>query len=324
MFKHTSITLKFLGLFAVILALLGGSYYLMLRNIYYNQLRSEARTMSDNVMALGSWVAQYGRVWVKDHDKSYLGQMTLVPAPAADAVKTAAKPATKGAPKAPVEPVNFYSKNPALAQREFSEIIAKSSAVVKFRLTSDNFMNPANKPDGFELAAINTVKTQKLNEYDSIQPGVYRYVRTLYHEAACLRCHSDPATAPEDVIKRYGAVNGFGFKLGDVAGVISVSMPTKSLLASSLEVFGPIEALLVVIALVISFLFMRFAIIKPVKRLTDAAHKISVGEQASLGTEEVSAKSGNEIHQLAFALDRLRTSMQMAIQRMKAAAKKPE
>ena len=312
MLKHTSIALKFVGLFVVVLALLGGSYYLMLRNIYYNQLRSEARTMSDNVIALGSWVAKYGRIWVKDNDESYLGQMNVVPAIASDSAP---------APEQMPAPVNFYSKNPALAQREFSEIIAKSSAAVKFRLTSDNYMNPANKPDAFEQAAINLVKTQGLKEYDSIQPGVYRYVRTLYHQESCIACHGSAANAPKDVITRYGTANGFGFKTGDVAGVISVTVPTQTFLASSLAVFGPIEALLVVVGLVISFLFMRFAVIKPVKHLTDSANKISVGQPATLGTQEISPKSGNEIHQLALALDRMRTSMYMAIQRMKAAAK---
>jgi HAMP domain-containing protein len=312
MLKHTSIALKFAGLFAVVLALLGGSYYLMLRNIYYNQLRSEARTMSDNVNALGSWVAKYGRIWVKDNNESYLGQMNVIPVTAADAV-----PPVEQAPA----PVNFYSKNPALAQREFSEIIAKSSAAVKFRLTSDNYMNPANKPDAFELAAIKQVKSQGLKEYDSIQPGVYRYVRTLYHQESCIACHGNAASAPKDVITRYGTANGFGFKTGDVAGVISVTVPTKTFLASSLAVFGPLEALLVIIGLVISFLFMRFTVIKPVKELTNSANKISVGQKANLGTQEISPKSGNEIHQLALALDRMRNSMYIAIQRMKATVK---
>ena len=45
---------------------------------------------------------------------------------------------------------HFYSKNPALAQREFSEVVEKSSSPAKFRMTSHNFMNPVNKPDAFE------------------------------------------------------------------------------------------------------------------------------------------------------------------------------
>src|SRR5256885_9692246 len=61
----------------------------------------------------------------KDDARSYLGHLPLLQA---DDGATA----TPGALKA----VNFYSKNPALAQREFSEVVARSGSPAKFRLTS--------------------------------------------------------------------------------------------------------------------------------------------------------------------------------------------
>ena len=39
----------------------------------------------------------------------------------------------------------------------------------------------------------------------------YRYAKAVYHTAACIKCHGDVANAPEDVINRYGKLNGFGF-----------------------------------------------------------------------------------------------------------------
>ena len=101
-----------------------------------------AETVADNVDAFGSWVSQYGRVWVRDDNKSYLGQVTLVSAPDA-----------AGGPAA-ADVWHFYSKNPALAQREFSEVVEKSASPAKFRVTSHNFMNPVNKPDAFEAKAL--------------------------------------------------------------------------------------------------------------------------------------------------------------------------
>lgn len=61
--------------------LIVGSFYLVLESVYHSQLKAQAETVADNVDAFGSWVSQYGRVWVRDNDKSYLGQVTLVSAP---------------------------------------------------------------------------------------------------------------------------------------------------------------------------------------------------------------------------------------------------
>lgn len=73
--------------------------------------------------SIGSWVSQYGRVWVKDNNASYLGELTVVPT---------------GSESGSTEPVHFYSKNPALALREFSETVARSKTPAQFRMTSDN------------------------------------------------------------------------------------------------------------------------------------------------------------------------------------------
>lgn len=74
-------------------------------------------------------------------------------------------------------------------------------------------------------------------------------------------------------------------------------------------------------AVILPFLFLRFAVIAPINKLTQAAIKISTGQPADLGIERVSPNTGNEIHHLAFGLERLRTSMQLAIQRMKSTNK---
>src|SRR5436309_14707584 len=131
-----SISTRFAFVFLLALGLVGAAFYLILDRIYLNQLKSQAETVADNVDAFGTWVAQYGRVWVKDDARSYLGHMPLLQAD-----------------DTTVKPVNFYSKNPALAQREFSEVVARSGSPAQFRLTPHNVMNRANAPDAFEGAA---------------------------------------------------------------------------------------------------------------------------------------------------------------------------
>jgi HAMP domain-containing protein len=63
-------------------------------------------------------------------------------------------------------------------------------------------------------------------------------------------------------------------------------------------------------------LFVRYAIVRPVKRLTDASHEISVGHPANLGVGRIARNSRNEIHQLALAIDRLRRSVNIAMRKL--------
>src|SRR5216684_7128082 len=107
MFNHQSVAIRFIGLFIVVLLLIGSAYYLTLQNVYYTQLKSQAQTIADNVDAFGAWVSQYGRVWVKDDPSSYLGTIEVVEAPAA-----APAPRSK-APAVEQKIIHFYSKNPA-------------------------------------------------------------------------------------------------------------------------------------------------------------------------------------------------------------------
>ncbi|HLQ25112.1 MAG TPA: DUF3365 domain-containing protein [Acidiferrobacterales bacterium] len=312
MFNHQSVAIRFIGLFIVVLLLIGSAYYLTLQNVYYTQLKSQAQTIADNVDAFGAWVSQYGRVWVKDDPSSYLGTIEVVETAGAAAPAPRSK-----APAVEQKIIHFYSKNPALAQREFSEAIARSSSPAKFRMTSDNFMNPLNKPDSFEEEALRVIKDKKTNEYDMITPNGYRYARALYHKQSCIGCHGDAATAPADVTARYGIKGGFGFKEGDVAGIISVNIPTKSLAETSFRVVGTPQIVLVLAAFAAAFLFIKVVVVNPIKRLTNAADKVSVGENAELGLEKINPKSANEVHQLAFSINRLRTSLALVMQRMK-------
>ena len=104
MLLNRSITVQFTIVFVIALLLVIGSFYLVLDNVYRSELKSQAETVADNVDAFGSWVSQYGRVWVKDDNKSFLGQVTLVNA------------ADTGVPP---DQWHFYSKNPAWPSASF-------------------------------------------------------------------------------------------------------------------------------------------------------------------------------------------------------------
>jgi hypothetical protein len=305
MLKTTSITTQFALVFLFALGLVAAASYLILDRIYMNQLKSQAETVADNVDAFGDWVAQYGRVWVKDNDQSYLGHVALFATDDPDAVP----------PK--LTPVNFYSKNPALAQREFSEAIERSASAAKFRLTSHNVMNPNNKPDPFEQKALATLREKKTSDYYELTPTGFRYARAVLDKASCIVCHGSPEAAPMDVKLRYGTQNGFGFKEGDVAGIISVRLPVRSFWDTAFNVVGVWQLAMILAAFVIAMLYIRFAIVGRIRDLTVATQQISLGKSGDLNVAKIKPTSRNELDQLALATERLRISINMAIQRLK-------
>lgn len=310
MLGNRSLTVQFAFVFLLALALVGAAFYLILDRIYVNQLKSQAETVADNVDAFGSWVAQYGRVWVRNDNKSYLGHASLLEPEEGTPEGTVPPPGTK------LTPVDFYSKNPALAQREFSEAVERSPSPSKFRLTSHNVMNPNNKPDAFEEGALREIRDRGLKEYYEFTDNGFRFARAIYQKASCITCHGDSASAPNDVKARYGTTNGFGFKEGDVAGIISVRLPARSFWDVALNVVGVWELVMIVAAFVIAMAFMYYAVVAPVRRLTEATQQISLGKAADLGLAHVRPNSGNELHRLALATERLRVSINMAIQRL--------
>ncbi len=125
MFRRYSLFVKMLAFLTLIVAISTIGYYLMLNHMQTNQLRNEARTVAEHVVAFRSWVAKFGVVWVKDVKTEFLGKQEC------SGTST------------------FYSKNPALATRELAAI-ANANSHTNFRVTSDNFRNPKNAPDDFE------------------------------------------------------------------------------------------------------------------------------------------------------------------------------
>jgi methyl-accepting chemotaxis protein len=177
-------------------------------------------------------------------------------------------------------------------------------------------MNPVNKPDAFEAKALERIRADHLAEYYEMAPDSFRFARTLYVKASCLPCHASAENAPADVKMRYGTERGFGFREGEVAGIISVRLPARTFWKVTADVVGPLQIGLLVSAFVIAVLFIQFAVVRPIKRVTRAAERVSVGQQADLGAAGLKRTSANEMHQLILATERLRASLVLAMQRL--------
>ncbi len=293
MFRRYSLFVKMLIFLSLIVAISTVGYYLMLNHMQTNQLRNEARTVSEHVVAFRSWVAKFGVVWVKDVKTEFLGKQEC-----------------SGAS-------TFYSKNPALATRELA-VIANANSHTNFRVTSDNFRNPKNAPDDFEKKAITWFKRNKsYKERYAMEGDTFRYAAPLIIKKGCLKCHSSPSTAPREVIEKYGAKRGFGYKLGDIRGVISVSIPTEGMWWDSFKGVAVWQILLLLLIIIVAFIFTQVVFARPLQDLTESVEKISMGGEEDLRTGEIPTNTSNEIDKVTLAVDRLQLSMQMALKRLR-------
>jgi HAMP domain-containing protein len=125
----------------------------------------------------------------------------------------------------------------------------------------------------------------------------------------CLNCHDTPEGAPATVIAKYGNANGFGWKLNDIVGAQIVSVPTRLPLQRANGVFftfmSSLAATFVVFVLAISALLI-FLVIRPVKRLSSLATKVSLGD---LEAGEFQIAGRDEIAELSHSFDRMRKSL---------------
>ncbi len=122
--------------------------------------------------------------------------------------------------------------NPAYMTRQVHEIAMKTYGV-KGHITSLNPIRPENAPDDWEVKALSAFQNgaKEISSTEMIEGDNYmRLMRPLITEEGCLKCH---------------AVQGY--KVGDIRGGISVSVPLTPLIAiekKSFLTFSIIEGLL--------------------------------------------------------------------------------
>jgi len=141
------------------------------------------------------------------------------------------------APYVEIKDKNFhpFSLTPAYAVGRIAVLIQKKENIY-VKQTSDKYRNLENKPNVYEIYAINFFKNHPdATEFFQIHNGhkfiTYEhlfYAYPLKIEKSCLKCHGPKNTVPksllEKLIKFYGD-RAFGYKLGEIRGIISIKIP---------------------------------------------------------------------------------------------------
>jgi hypothetical protein len=317
-FKRLSISNQ--ALYFLILLLLGtvsAFYFWAINNSVESEL-SHSRTVADMADAFRSQAAKHGGFYVRretSDDVSKVGRYL------ASYDLEATQPDGKKAN------YSFHQKNPFLAVADFSDEVQKSKAAAKFRMVSDNYMNPKNKPDAFEVEALTVLRDggADKSEHWSVVNGQLRYTRALRATKACLSCHGTADKAPAVVRAQYlpptgsEVGGGYGYKEGSIVGLTSVTVAHKTPLQmlTSQHLGFWLSALFVIGLMIMAYLSVVRGLVRPLRMQSQYAEAIAVSENLQkirmprLDKDE--ASSSNEIHLQSHALKSLHESMSAAM-----------
>ena len=210
---------------------------------------------------------------------------------------------------------------PAYSAREVFEDLRRNSSYQDFYY-KEATLNPTNlrdKADEFEAKIIEKFRqnenSQQLSGFRNINDQNFYYVaRPLAVEkSSCLQCHSTPEQAPRSLINTYGDRNGFNWQLNEIVSAQMVSVPASKVFSAAKRLRWSIMSIIILFflfAIAAINLFMRFAIVLPIQNMSRLSTKVSTGNLNTNFTHD----SNDEIGVLAKALNRMKVSLQMAMQ----------
>lgn len=201
--KFNPTTIFYLNLCLVISLVIVAIYlgiYLRNNRLLMDSVKQQAVSYFDLIVRVRRWNAGFGGIYVEKtrgvETNPYLREVGVEP----DIVA--------------VDGRVFTLRNPALMTKEISKILSEQSGV-QFHITSLNLLNTENAPDLFEQRALKEFE-KGIREFSEVERGTaesrFRYMAPLLVEQSCQKCHFK-----------------FAYKVGDVRGGISVSIPLSKI-----------------------------------------------------------------------------------------------
>jgi PAS domain-containing protein len=176
--------------------------------------------------------------------------------------------------------------------------------ILKF--SSDNPRNPKNQAGQEELEIIrhfNENPDETAWEGNIAINGAQYFAKFKARrmEESCLRCHGDPADAPESLLQRYGTTAGFYRPLGEVIALDAVAIPTRSIqehLWAELKKSFTMIGISFVVLLILVFAVVRLIITNRLSRITK--HFADAASQTNhVPIDPITVRGKDEIHALA-------------------------
>jgi diguanylate cyclase (GGDEF)-like protein len=111
-----------------------------------------------------------------------------------------------------------------------------------FNNVSDRPRNPGNQADRFELEDMTWFRVNEKaadrarNIVNDKGVGYLLYTAPIWIEPSCLTCHGAQESAPESIRAHYD--NAYGYRVGELRGLVSIKVPTHKLDQKRKELWG--------------------------------------------------------------------------------------
>jgi HAMP domain-containing protein len=181
-------------------------------------------------------------------------------------------------------------------------------------------LNPTNLRDravDWEADLINYFRNHRdkkelIGERDTPAGRTLYIARPIMAEQACMECHRLPSEAPPGIVKAYGSVNGFGWKSNETVAAQIVSVPMAVPIQIARTAFRTLVIYLIagcLISLVAIDAAVLFLVIRPVRKLSKVADRISTGD---MSLSELPVRGSDEIAGLTTSFNRMIVSLEKA------------
>lgn len=208
---------------------------------------------------------------------------------------------------------------PAYAATENMRRLRATYPDYSYKEAALNPTNPEHKAASWEEDIIQYFRNYSdVKEYSGVRStptGQYLFLSSPFRitKPGCLTCHSTPDAAPAAMIKKYGAHNGFGWKLNEIIGAQIVNVPMAIPIARADATFNAfmiiLAAVFVVIWLVLN-LFLHWIIISRINKIAAKSEEISKGE---LTAAEFEQSGKDELSSLGHSLNLMYRSLSSAV-----------
>jgi protein-histidine pros-kinase len=186
-----------------------------------------------------------------------------------------------------------------------------------YREPALNPTNPLHRAADWEADIIGYLrdhpKKQEISGERATATGPSLYLAApIQADPPCLECHSVPSAAPAAMIATYGKDHGFGWKPGSVVAAQIVSVPMSLPVDIANRAFHRLLLYLIItlIATVIALdAGVYFIVIRPLKLVSDAADRISKGEK---NVPPLPVKGSDEIGMVTASFNRMQVSLAKA------------
>jgi protein-histidine pros-kinase len=208
---------------------------------------------------------------------------------------------------------------PAYSANQYFAKLRKKFPDYSYKEATLNPTNPIDRADDWETDVVNIFRqfpdrSEIVGERDTPNGRMLYMARPMkIVDGKCLYCHDTAEVAPRTMVEKYGADNGFGWKLNDIVTAQIVSAPMQLPLQRARGVFGvfmfSLAAIFVLLFIAVNAMLV-YLVTRPVNQLSSLANQVSLGD---LNAPEFERAGKDEISELAASFSRMRKSLVEAL-----------